>query len=152
VRHANDRRVWLTLRDRFPHPYTVGDAEAWIGVAGAQAPAWDFAIAVGDEAVGGIGLIPGQDVHRLSAELGYWLGQAFWGRGIATTAVRWITELAFGERGLLRVQAHVFEGNAASMRVLEKAGYQLEGILRRSVIKEGRILDQYLYAKVSGEG
>jgi RimJ/RimL family protein N-acetyltransferase len=95
VLHANDRRVWLNLRDRFPHPYTAKDADEWIAHAGAQAPVLNFAIVVDGAAVGGIGLEPGTDVHRRSAEVGYWLGPPFWGRGIATEALRAVTDYAF---------------------------------------------------------
>jgi RimJ/RimL family protein N-acetyltransferase len=148
ARHADDRRIWRNLRDRFPHPYTLQDAEAWIRTASAAEPETHFAIAVGGEAAGGIGLELQTDVHRRSAEIGYWLGAAVWGRGIATEAVRAVTGYGFARLGLCRIFAVVFEGNPASRRVLEKAGYLLEGRLRRAVLKEGRILDGFLYAAV----
>ncbi|MBX6313027.1 MAG: GNAT family N-acetyltransferase [Isosphaeraceae bacterium] len=146
VRHANDREVWINLRDRFPHPYTREDAKAWLFLAGAQDPETNFAIAIGDEAVGGIGLTLNDDVFRRSAEIGYWLGRAYWGRGIATAAVRTITDFAFAHFDLCRIYAGVFAWNPASMRVLEKAGYTLEGRLRKSVTKDGKTIDRFLYA------
>lgn len=146
ARYANNRAVWLTLRDRFPHPYTVEDAVAFLGVATTQQPPGDFAIATADEAIGGIGLQRQVDVHRLSAEIGYWLGEPWWGRGIATRAVRAVTEWTFATTALERLFACVFATNPASARVLAKAGYQLEGRLRRAVVKDGRVLDQLLYA------
>jgi RimJ/RimL family protein N-acetyltransferase len=146
ARHANDRGVWLNLRDRFPHPYTRSDAEQWVRFASGRTPETAFAIAVEDQAVGGIGLELHDDVERCAAEIGYWLGRTFWGRGLATAAVRGLTAHAFEAHGLTRVYALPFADNAASARVLEKAGYRLEGRLRRSAVKDGRVRDQLLYA------
>jgi len=146
VRHANNRRVWLMLRDQFPHPYTHADADEWLAHAATQRPVTTFAIVVAGEAAGGIGVAPQPDVHRRSAEVGYWLGEAFWNRGIATAAVRTFTAYAFDAFDLIRIFAGVFSTNPASMRVLEKAGYTREGVLRRSVVKDGQVLDQVLYA------
>jgi len=148
ARHANDREVWLNLRDRFPHPYTRADAEAWLRLA-AQLPApTQFAIEVEGEDAGGIGLELQPDVHRRSAEIGYWLGRAHWGRGIMTEAVRAVTDLGFATFDLCRIYALVFAWNPASARVLEKADYELEGRLRSSVTKAGRTIDQWLYARI----
>jgi RimJ/RimL family protein N-acetyltransferase len=148
VRYANDRGVWLNLRDRFPHPYTPADAEKWLHLASTLPAGSQFAITVGDNVVGGIGLHMQEDVHRLSAEIGYWLGRPFWGRGIATAAVRAVTAHAFATFDLCRLYAMVFEWNPASRRVLEKAGYTLEGRLRRSIVKDGKIIDAFLYAAI----
>jgi RimJ/RimL family protein N-acetyltransferase len=148
VRHANNRKVWIHLRDRFPHPYTDADADAWIGLSSVLLPDTQFAIEVQGEAAGGIGLDIGQDVHRRSAEVGYWLGEAFWGRGVATEALAAVTELGFAKFDLCRIYACVFEGNPGSVRVLEKAGYAFEGRLRKSVTKAGRTIDQLMYAVV----
>jgi RimJ/RimL family protein N-acetyltransferase len=148
ARHANDRDVWRNLRDRFPHPYTPSHARAWIREARKADPETYFAIAVGDEAVGGIGLELRTDVFRRTAEIGFWIGQAFWGRGLATEAVRAMTDFAFSRFELCRLSAGVFEGNGASMRVLEKAGFACEGRLRKSVTKDGRTLDLLLYGIV----
>jgi RimJ/RimL family protein N-acetyltransferase len=111
-------------------------------------PETNFAIAVAGEAVGGIGFILQPDVARRSAEIGYWLGEEFWGRGIATEAVIAMTARAFANHDLCRVYAHVFEWNRASARVLEKAGYEFEGRLRKSVTKDGKTIDQLMYAVV----
>jgi RimJ/RimL family protein N-acetyltransferase len=150
AKYANNRRISINLRDRFPYPYTRADAEAFLDAAWAQQPESDFAIASRTEAIGGIGYHRQSDVHRLTAEIGYWLGEPFWGRGIATRAVRALTESVFATTPLVRLYAHVFEWNPASGRVLEKAGYTLEGRLRRSVLKEGRVIDQLIYARVRG--
>jgi RimJ/RimL family protein N-acetyltransferase len=147
VRHANNRRVWRNL-SRLPHPYTREDADAWIATASVRSPAVDFAIVVDGEAVGGIGVELGRDVFIRSAEIGYWLGEAYWGRGIATEALRAMTEYAFATFDLCRLQAGVFEWNPASMRVLEKAGYTLEARHRKNVTKDGETIDRLVYALV----
>ena len=148
ARNANSRTVWRNLRDRFPHPYTLGDAHNWIEFLEASRPVTDWAIEVGGEAVGGIGITLQPDVFRRSAEIGYWLGEAHWGRGIATDALRATTEYVFAKFDLCRLYAGVFAWNPASARVLEKAGYAFEGRLRRAVVKDGETVDQLLYALV----
>ena len=152
VRYANDPEVWANVRDRFPHPYTARDAQEFLAGASREGASTQFAIAVGEEAVGGIGFHPCVDVERISAELGYWLGRDWWGRGITTAAVRAVTEHAFrAESGLNRIFAIPFAWNRASARVLEKAGFSLEGRMRQSAIKDGRITDQLLYSKLRSE-
>ena len=147
VRYANNRRVWRNVRGTFPHPYTESDADAWLAHATDRDNApWIFAIEVNGEAVGGIAIERGSDIETHSAEIGYWLGEPFWGRGIATAAVRGITARAFEETDLYRVSAWVFAWNPASMRVLEKAGYHREGTLIRSAVKDGVLLDRVVYA------
>jgi len=148
AKYGNNRAIWRNLWDRHPYPYGIEDAEEWIQFAIGQEPETILAIASGEEAIGCIGMLPQDDVARLSAEVGYWLGEPFWNRGIATGALRALTEYAFTELGLVRLYATVMEWNPASARVLEKAGYQYEGLLRKSVIKDGEILDQWLYAIV----
>ena len=148
ARNANNRNVWIHLGDRFPHPYTLEDAERWIGVATAREPPTHFAIAVGGEAVGGVGFEPQEDIFRRSAMVGFWLGEPYWGRGIATAAVRAVTAHAFAAFDLCRLFAYVFERNPASMRVLEKAGYMCEARLRRAATKDGRTFDLYLYSMI----
>jgi RimJ/RimL family protein N-acetyltransferase len=148
-RHADNRKIWRNVRDHFPSPYTLADAELWIDrVLSSGDPATQFAIDVGGEAVGGMGVFLQEDVSRRSAEIGYWLGEAHWGRGIMTQAVRCFTAYAFDAYDLLRLYALVFEWNQPSCRVLEKAGYTLEGRLRRAVVKDGHVLDQFVYAQV----
>lgn len=152
VRHANDRDVWINLRDRFPHPYTLADADDWLRHVAHADPETDFAIAVGHEAVGAIGILLQDDVGRRSAEVGYWLGKTYWGQGLATAALRAMTEWSFARFDLCRLYAGVFEWNLASARVLENAGYLLEGRLRQSVTKDGQTVDQLLYAIVRKSG
>lgn len=149
VRYANNRKIWLNLRDRFPHPYLESDALAWVAACRSQAGAHtQFAIDLGGEAIGGIGLERLTDVHRMTAEIGYWIGEPFWGAGIATAAVRLATDYGFATLGLERIQAMVFEWNAPSARVLEKSGYVLEGRLRRGILKDARLADSLLYARI----
>jgi [ribosomal protein S5]-alanine N-acetyltransferase len=143
---ANDPQVWRNVRDHFPHPYTVADADAWIARVVGHEPETQFAIEVNGEVAGGVGLMLQEDVARHSAEIGYWLGQTYWGRGIMTDVVRHMTRYGFASLDLYRVYALVFEWNPASRRVLEKAGYILEGRLRKAAIKDSQLLDQFAYA------
>jgi len=149
VEHANNLNVARNLRDRFPHPYTRQDALAFLKHAVASQDASNLAIEVGGKAVGAIGYVPGTDVERFSAEIGYWLGEAFWGRGIATEALTLVTLHAFHERNFLRLFALPFADNPASLRVLEKAGYTREGLLRSSSVKFGHPKDQWMYARIN---
>jgi ribosomal-protein-alanine N-acetyltransferase len=151
ARYANNRSVWLNLRDAFPHPYTIDDAREFIRSIRGREPETTFAIAVEGEAVGSVGFVPRHDVERVSAEIGYWVAEPFWGRGIATDALMALTDHAVRTCSLTRVYALPFARNAASCRVLEKAGYVLEARLRRSAIKDGVITDQMQYAFVVPE-
>ena len=148
VRHANSRRIWRNLRDAFPHPYTLADAKRWIEIANPAPPPLNFAIVVDGAAVGGIGLLLKEDVFRRSVEIGYWLGEEYWGRGIVTEAVRAVTDYAFATFDICRVYAGVFEWNPGSIRVLEKAGYEFECRLKKSVTKDGETIDELIYAMI----
>jgi len=149
ARHANDRAVWRNLRDRFPHPYSETDAVDWIQHVRLRPVQASFGIDVNGQAIGSISLMLGEDIARRTAEVGYWLGREFWGRGIMVDALRETTQYAFAELDLTRVFAVPFVTTTRSSRVLEKAGYVREGIMRRSAVKEGMILDQFLYAAYS---
>ena len=146
ARHANDHGVWQNLRDRFPHPYALADAEAYIAHTATRPVQTSFGIVVEDQAIGTIGLMLGADIARQSAEVGYWIGREFWGRGIAVEALRAITRHAFETLSLARVFAVPFATTTRSARVLEKAGYVMEGVMRHSAVKDGKLLDQLLYA------
>ncbi len=148
AKYANNRNVWINLRDRFPHPYGENDAEDWIRHVHERDLETHFAIASSDEAIGGIGLELQGDVAKRSAEMGYWLGEPFWGQGIATMAVAALVEWAFATFDLVRIYAEVFEWNAASARVLEKNGFVLEGRKRQSVTKDGKTIDELMYALI----
>lgn len=148
VKYANNRKVWLNLRDAFPHPYTQASATTFLEMVARQNPTTFFAIATREEAIGGIGISPNQDVHRLTAEMGCWLAEPYWGKGFMTEAVGRFTQFVFDTFPLVRIYAEPYATNASSCRVLEKAGFALEGRLRSSVIKDGQILDQLLYARI----
>jgi ribosomal-protein-alanine N-acetyltransferase len=147
ARHANNRKVWLAVRDLFPHPYTIQDAHEFLQRVISQQPSMKFCIEIDGTAVRGIGVHPGQDVHRYTATVGYWLGEVFWGRGIITEAVTAVTDLCFENFPLRRISAEVFSNNPASARVLEKAGFTFEGCLKNNVFKDGKLLDSLLYAR-----
>lgn len=148
VPHANDRRVSAQLRDVFPYPYTLDDGRRWLAFAMSQSPPTALAIEVDGAAIGGIGVIPGSGNERCTAEIGYWLGAAYWGRGIAPEALRLMTAYAIETFGLVRLQAFAAVSNPRSCRVLEKAGYVLEGRMRKSFLKHGTFHDQCCYAWV----
>jgi RimJ/RimL family protein N-acetyltransferase len=146
--YANNRRIWMNLRDAFPHPYTEQHAREFIRAVRVRQPETTFAIDVGGVAVGSIGYVLHADVERVSAEIGYWIAEPFWGKGITTDALAAVTAHAVATHGLTRIYAVPFAWNTASCRVLEKAGYVLEARLRRSAIKDGKITDQFQYAFV----
>jgi RimJ/RimL family protein N-acetyltransferase len=147
VKHANNRKVWLALRDLFPHPYTIQDAHEFLQRAISELPTTKFCIEVNGRTVGGMGIRLGQDVHRHTATLGYWLGEDSWRRGIMSQAVAALTDFCFDNLPLHRLSAEVFANNPASARVLEKAGFVFEARIKKNVIKDGELLDSLLYAK-----
>jgi len=147
VKYAGNRKIWINLDDRFPHPYTATDARDWIGISSKE-PVTNFAIATADEAIGGVGLRLLEGLFRNSAEVGYWLGEPYWGKGIATAALAAIVDFGFGELDLVRLQALVFARNPASAHVLEKSGFKLEGRMVKGVFKDGENIDALLYALV----
>jgi RimJ/RimL family protein N-acetyltransferase len=149
ARHANNVNIWLNLRDAFPHPYTLKDAETYIGNVVSQTPVTNFAITEKSEVIGSIGLGIGKDIHRFTAEMGYWLAEPYWGKGIMTNIVKWMAEYAFNDLKLRRVYAEPFASNTASIKVLKKAGFIKEGIMRSSVFKNGKEHDQVLLSKLS---
>ncbi|HVR29704.1 MAG TPA: GNAT family N-acetyltransferase [Thermoanaerobaculia bacterium] len=153
-RLADDTDVSRFLRNRFPHPYTLEDAREWIERTQSESgsPPLVFAIAGANASLlGSIGLERQADVYRHSAELGYWLGRRHWGRGVATAAVEAICSYGFETLGLRRIYACVFAPNVASARVLEKAGFALEGRRRNAVRKDGVALDELLYGLLPDE-
>lgn len=148
AKYANNRKIWLNLRDAFPYPYSLEDAEVFISSVIEADPVTIFAIATRSEAIGSIGLMLGKDVHRFTAEMGYWLAEPYWGKGIMTDAVQFLAAWAFRELKLHRISAEPYVTNAASHKVLEKAGFTREGVKRSSAFKEGKILDQFLYSQI----
>jgi len=145
---ANNKKISINLRDAFPHPYTITDAENFIRNAMSQVPVQLFAIEYEGAYVGNIGLIKGSDVYRKSAEIGYFLGEPYWNKGIMTSAVNLICEYGFSTLDIVRIHTGVFEYNIASQRVLEKCGFVKEAIFEQSVIKDGKMYNEIRYAKI----
>jgi ribosomal-protein-alanine N-acetyltransferase len=148
VRHANNPKIACRLRDRFPNPYTLENAHQFLTGVTRRTPASNefvLAIEVDGQAVGGIGIVRGTDIERISAELGYWLGEEYWGRGIVTEAIKKFTPWAMERFKLVRLHADCFTDNPASARVLEKAGFVRESTKRRAAIKNGVIKDTHVY-------
>jgi ribosomal-protein-alanine N-acetyltransferase len=148
---ADDARVADNLTDRFPHPYTRAAGRAWIESCLAEDPAVNFAIVEEGRVAGGAGLTTFGGEEIGGAEVGYWIGADHWGRGLATAALAALTDHGFGELGLRRIQAGVFSWNPASVRVLEKVGYRLEGRHRERICKQGRIGDMLMYARLRSD-
>lgn len=143
---ANNRKIWDQVRDVFPHPYTRKNAEEWVFLQQGKKPTTNFAIEVDGKLAGGIGLLLKDDIYRCSAEIGYWIGEPYWGKGIATEAVRLLVDAAWREfPQLVRIYAEVFPSNLASCRALEKNGFHLETIRKNAVIKNGVIGDDMVW-------
>ncbi len=147
IRIADNQRVSQYLDYRFPFPYTLEDADMWLDLVEKENVTCNFAVEWEGQLIGGAGLEPMQGIYSGTAELGYWFGEPFWGKGLATRAVTLLAEYGLNELLFLRLQANVFAENPASMRVLEKAGFVKEGILRRHIRKNGHISDAHLFAK-----
>ncbi|MDD1689911.1 MAG: GNAT family N-acetyltransferase [Methanoregula sp.] len=149
VRHADNPRIADNLRDGFPSPYTLADANRFVTMATEPGGKNLFlAIVVDGEACGGIGIHPLEDVYRRTAEIGYWLAEPFWGQGIVTGAVRTIIPVAFDRYDIVRLQAGIFANNPASMRVLEKCDFVREAVHRNAITKNGTTMDEVMYAIV----
>ncbi len=147
-KHADNTNITDFLLDRFPSPYTMDDAINWIKLMQHQDPMLTFSIAVDGKLCGAIGLELRNDIYRKAPLIGYWLGEEYWGRGIMPEAVKLVTRYAFDHLDVVRLQAGILSNNPRSMRVLEKAGFTMEGILKSSIIKKGMILDEHIYAFV----
>ncbi|MBE0650417.1 MAG: GNAT family N-acetyltransferase [Bacteroidales bacterium] len=145
---CNNKKISDNLRDSFPFPYSEKDAENFIYRSLSENAEDTFGITYNGELAGVIGLIRQKDVYRLSAEMGYWIGEPYWGKGVATTAVKMIVEYAFERLPLLRIYAGVFDYNKASQKVLEKAGFKLDCIMEKAIIKNDVICDEYRYSIV----
>ena len=151
VRHANNRKVWRNLTHMFPHPYTPAEAESWISIANEPSSSVHFAIVLKGEPIGGIGAITGEGIFERTAQFGYWIGEEHWHKGLATAAAGAMVAHLRSASAFVRLEAPVFEWNPRSMRVLEKVGFVREGVLRRSVFKDGELIDSVMYALVVDE-
>ncbi len=148
---GNNKKIWDNVRDYFPHPYTLEDARAFIQLVQAENPMTTFAITFRNEFVGVAALILKLDVYRRSAEIGFWIGEPYWNNGITSKAVELIIEFGFNKLDLIRIDTGVFEFNKASCRVLEKCGFEFEGIFKNSIIKNEIIINELRYAKLKQE-
>jgi ribosomal-protein-alanine N-acetyltransferase len=146
--NINNHNITRTLAARQPRTYTEEHAKAWIDLCALEADPVNFAIATGVDVIGSIGLTLQRGARRRSAEVGFWIAEEHWGQGIATQVLQAFSEYAFQQFDLLRLHAYVFDGNAASIRVLQKAGYTYEGTLAASITKNDRIIDELVYALV----
>ncbi len=152
VRIANNPKIARNMTNIYPSPYTVSDAECWLNArSGDDAPYMHIAIEIGGNLAGGIGVHPREGIHERTAELGYWLGEAFWGQGYMTEVVKAVIPYAFETFDLHRLEACQFGWNPASGKVLEKAGFRLEGCLREAICKDGKFTDRLLYGLLREE-
>lgn len=147
---ANNKNVLNNLRDGIPYPYTEKDAEEFITamLSSDKTKTFAFAITVNDEVVGSIGVFRCDNIHFRTAELGYYIGEPYWGKGYATNAVKQVCKYIFEYTDIIRIFAEPFAYNTASCHVLEKADFQLEGTLRSNAVKNGEVLDMKMYALI----
>ena len=149
---ANNKKIFDNVRDRFPHPYSESDAEFFINLKKNEDPITVFAIECNGNLCGAIGLERKEDVYRNTAEIGYWLAEPFWGKGITTSAIQLMVEYGFNTLKLKRIEAGIFAYNPASMRALEKNGFIKEGIGKDAITKNGKFWDEHRYAKIGESG
>ena len=147
ARHASNVEVWRWMSDSFPHPYTLEIAEHWATRGHIDFGGDHWAIAFNDEAVGGCGIHPQAAQFRCNAEVGWWLAEEHWGRGVVTRVAGALVSRAFANPEITRVFAPVHAGNARSMRVAEKNGFVLEGVQRQGAVKAGRVIDRWVFAR-----
>lgn len=147
----NNRKVLDNLRDGIPFPYTVKDAEEFIAAMNATDPTvtFPFAITIDDKAIGSIGAFRQSNIHFRTAEIGYYLGEPYWGKGYGTCAVKLICEYIFQHTDIIRLYAEPFADNIGSCRILEKCGFELEGVLRKNAVKNGVVVDMKMYSVLS---
>lgn len=142
----NNKKIWDNVRDLLPHPYSVKDADFFLKHNIGQKTITNFAILYNGEIAGGIGYIPKDDVYRLSAEIGYWVAEPYWGKGVATSAIGLMLQVIRDQSpDIIRIYAEVFSHNKASMRALEKNGFQLESVRKQAVVKNGVVMDDHVY-------
>jgi len=145
-KHADNPNIYDFLFDRFPHPYTMESARIWVDSMLSTEPNYNLVIDVAGNAVGVIGLVMRDDVYSKAPLMGYWISETLWGKGIMTQAIGLVTNYAFANLDIVRIQAGVLSNNPRSMRVLEKAGFVKEGVLKQNIVKNGIILDEHIYA------
>ena len=149
----SNKKIQDNLRDGLPFPYTEQDGTAFISemLCADTNETFAFAITAEDKVIGSIGIFRQGNIHRQTAELGYYIAEEYWGKGLMTEAVNQICEYVFNESDIIRIYAEPFAHNTASCRVLEKAGFQYEGTLRKNAVKNGRVIDMKMYARLKAE-
>lgn len=146
---ANNINIWNSLRDFFPHPYTKPDADKWLKARLANSNDLHFVIEADGMFAGAISILPKEDIYRYTAEIGYWIGEPFWGKGITTKAIAQVLDICKKTHpGLVRIYAEVFATNKSSMRALEKNGFILESVRKNAIVKNGVIGDDYVWVKI----
>lgn len=151
VKFANNPKIAENMRDAFPHPYTNIDAKRFLTMATTTTRALLLAIEVNGEAIGAIGVHPLRNEYKKTAEIGYWLAEPYWGKGIVTAAVKAVVPVAFERFDIVRLQAGVYSTNPASMRVLEKAGFEREAVHKKAIFKNGEVLDEVVFVRFREE-
>ena len=149
----SNKKVQDNLRDGLPYPYTEQDGKDFISamLSADENETFAFAITVDNMVIGSIGIFRQENIHRQTAELGYYIAEEYWGKGIMTEAVKQICEYVFAKSDIIRIYAEPFAYNIASCRVLEKAGFQYEGTLRSNAVKNGRVIDMKMYSLLKAE-
>lgn len=146
----NNPNILNNLRDGLPYPYTEKDAEEYIEamLSSDKTKTFAFAITVNDIVVGSIGVFRCDNIHFRTAEMGYYIGEPYWGKGLGTSAVKQVCSYIFQNTDIIRIFAEPFAYNTASCRILEKAGFQFEGIMRSNAVKNGKIIDMKMYSRI----
>lgn len=146
----NNKKILDNLRDGLPYPYTVTDAEEFINImlAADKDQTYPFAIVADNRVIGSIGVFRGINIHNRTAEMGYYINESYWGKGLGTSAVQQACSYIFDHTDIIRIYAEPFASNAASCRILEKSGFQLEGVLRKNAVKNGVVINMRMYALV----
>jgi RimJ/RimL family protein N-acetyltransferase len=145
---ANNKKIWINLRDGFPYPYSLKDAGLFIDNCLKMKPQTVFAILFDEDLCGSIGLFKKEDVYRKSAEIGYWIGEPYWGRGIASLAVEKIVEFGFAELDINRIFTGIYDYNIASQKVLLKNGFTKEAVFEKAVYKNGKFVDEIRFSLI----
>ncbi len=150
---VSNKKILDNLRDGLPYPYTEQDGENYISemLSANEDETFAFAITADNKVIGSIGVFRQENIHRRTAELGYYISEEYWGKGIMTEAVKQICEYVFSKSDIIRIYAEPFAYNIASCRVLEKAGFQYEGTLRNNAVKNGKVIDMKMYSILKAE-
>lgn len=148
--NLNNPKVQNNLRDGLPYPYTEQDAQQFIQamLSSDKNDTFAFAITLDEKVIGSIGVFRQDNIHSRTAEMGYYIGESYWGNGYATSAIRQVCQYVFEHSDIIRIFAEPFSHNTASCRALEKAGFKYEGTLKSNVVKCGNVIDMKMYALI----